>query len=153
MLWNVGKFGDLHPFARLEPVHVGGVTVKMATLHNEEDLARKDVRPGDEVIVLRAGDVIPQVLSPAPTRSSAPAGRRCRAHPSAARPAKQRRSSRRARCSPDAQPRLPRPPLAAAEGVRAVMDIDSLGEKQVAALQERGLVRTAGDSTGWRPRR
>ena len=66
VLWNVGKFGDLHPFARLEPVHVGGVTVKMATLHNEEDLARKDVRPGDEVIVLRAGDVIPQVLSPAP---------------------------------------------------------------------------------------
>ena len=64
--WNVGKFGDLHPFAVLEPVHVGGVTVKLATLHNEEDLARKDVRVGDDVIVLRAGDVIPQVLSPAP---------------------------------------------------------------------------------------
>ena len=48
--WNVGKFGDLHPFAELEPVHVGGVTVKRATLHNEEDLARKDVRVGDEVI-------------------------------------------------------------------------------------------------------
>ena len=64
--WNVGKFGDLHPFAALEPVHVGGVTVKLATLHNEEDLARKDVRLGDEVIVLRAGDVIPQVVSPAP---------------------------------------------------------------------------------------
>src|SRR4029453_4149316 len=64
--WNVGKFGDLHPFAVLEPVHVGGVTVKLATAHNEEDLARKDVRVGDEVIVLRAGDVIPQVLSPAP---------------------------------------------------------------------------------------
>src|ERR671933_1595490 len=59
--WNVGKFGDLHPFAVLEPVHVGGVTVKLATLHNEEDIARKDVRPGDDVIVLRAGDVIPQV--------------------------------------------------------------------------------------------
>ena len=44
--WNVGKFGDLHPFAALEPVHVGGVTVKLATLHNEEDLARKDVRAG-----------------------------------------------------------------------------------------------------------
>ena len=64
--WNVGKFGDLHPFARLEPVHVGGVTVRKATLHNEEDLERKDIRVGDEVIVLRAGDVIPQVVSPAP---------------------------------------------------------------------------------------
>ena len=64
--WNVGKFGDLHPFAVLEPVHFGGVTVKLATLHNEEDIARKDLRVGDEVIVLRAGDVIPQVLSPAP---------------------------------------------------------------------------------------
>ena len=64
--WNVGKYGDLHPFAELEPVAVGGVTVKLATLHNEEDLARKDIRVGDEVIVLRAGDVIPQVLSPAP---------------------------------------------------------------------------------------
>ena len=66
IMWNVGKFGDLHPFAVLEPVHVGGVTVKLATLHNEEDLARKDLRVGDEVIVLRAGDVIPQVVSPAP---------------------------------------------------------------------------------------
>ncbi len=64
--WNVGKFGDLHPFAELEPVRVGGVTVRMATLHNEEDLARKDLREGDDVIVLRAGDVIPQVVSPAP---------------------------------------------------------------------------------------
>ena len=64
--WNPGKFGDLHPYAMLEPVTVGGVTIKLATLHNEEDLARKDIRPGEEVIVLRAGDVIPQVLSPAP---------------------------------------------------------------------------------------
>ena len=64
--WNPGKFGDLHPYAMLEPVHVAGVTIKQATLHNEEDLARKDIRPGEDVIVLRAGDVIPQVLSPAP---------------------------------------------------------------------------------------
>ena len=52
------------PFAQLEPVQVSGVTVKLATLHNEEDLRRKDVRDGDEVIVMRAGDVIPQVVSP-----------------------------------------------------------------------------------------
>jgi DNA ligase (NAD+) len=62
--WNVGRTGHMVPFAQLEPVQVSGVTVKLATLHNEEDLRRKDVREGDEVIVLRAGDVIPQVVSP-----------------------------------------------------------------------------------------
>ncbi|HEX2393478.1 MAG TPA: NAD-dependent DNA ligase LigA [Solirubrobacterales bacterium] len=64
VVWNVGRTGHLVPFAMLEPVHVGGVTVTTATLHNEEDLARKDVRERDEVVVMRAGDVIPQVVSP-----------------------------------------------------------------------------------------
>jgi DNA ligase (NAD+) len=64
VMWNVGRTGHMVPFANLEPVQVSGVTVKLATLHNEEDILRKDVRDGDEVIVMRAGDVIPQVVSP-----------------------------------------------------------------------------------------
>ncbi|MGO9760527.1 MAG: NAD-dependent DNA ligase LigA, partial [Solirubrobacteraceae bacterium] len=66
VMWNVGKFGDLRPYAVLSPVEVGGVTIKLATLHNEEDIVRKDIRAGEDVIVVRAGDVIPQVISPAP---------------------------------------------------------------------------------------
>ncbi|HEX2233350.1 MAG TPA: NAD-dependent DNA ligase LigA, partial [Thermoleophilaceae bacterium] len=69
--WNVGRTGNLIPFAQLEPVQVSGVTVKLATLHNEEDLRRKDVREGDEVIVMRAGEVIPQVVSPSPKAQKA----------------------------------------------------------------------------------
>ena len=61
---NVGRTGSLNPFARLEPVDIGGAMVKLATLHNFEDIARKDLRAGDMVIVKRAGEVIPQVVGP-----------------------------------------------------------------------------------------
>ena len=61
---NVGRTGSLNPFAELEPVIVGGATVKLASLHNEDDILRRDIRIGDTVIVQRAGEVIPQVLGP-----------------------------------------------------------------------------------------
>jgi DNA ligase (NAD+) len=61
---NVGRTGALNPYAVLEPVEVGGVIVKLATLHNEEDIHRKDLREGEKVLVKRAGEVIPQVVGP-----------------------------------------------------------------------------------------
>ncbi len=146
--WNVGKFGDLHPFAILEPVGVGGVTVKLATLHNEEDLARKDVRPGDDVIVLRAGDVIPQVLSPAPhtverTDRSAPPRppARCPACDTATVKAE---GAVFTRCPNRACPARQWQLLTHFVS-RGAMDIDGIGEKQVAALQAAGLLHSAAD--------
>jgi DNA ligase (NAD+) len=148
VMWNVGKFGDMRPYGVLSPVTVGGVRIGMATLHNEEDLARKDIRAGEDVIILRAGDVIPQVVSPAP------------------HVVEQKRRPRRpkppARCpfcdTPTIKPegavftKCPNPlcPGRAWQLLkhfvsRGAMDIDGLGEKQVAMLQERGLVKTAGD--------
>ncbi|HEU0317744.1 MAG TPA: NAD-dependent DNA ligase LigA [Solirubrobacteraceae bacterium] len=146
--WNVGKYGDLHPFAELEPVTVGGVTVKLATLHNEEDLARKDVRPGDEVIVLRAGDVIPQVVSPAPGAVGRP-DRAAPPGPPAACPSCGTATVK----PPDGVfTKCPNPVCPGRQWQllkhfvsRGAMDIDGLGEKQVAALQARGLLTTAPD--------
>jgi len=146
--WNPGKFGDLHPFAMLEPVRVGGVTVKLATLHNEEDLARKDLRVGDEVIVMRAGDVIPQVVSPAPhvverkDRGTVPA-------PPARCPVCDTETVKPdgavfTKC-PNRDCAGRRRQLLKHFASRGAMDVDGLGEKQVAMLIERGLVRSAGD--------
>jgi DNA ligase (NAD+) len=146
--WNVGKFGDLHPFAALEPVPVGGVIVKLATLHNEEDLARKDLRPGDDVIVLRAGDVIPQVVSPAPHaverpgRARAPRPpKRC---PVCATPTVKPEGSVFTKCPNLVCPGRQWQLLKHFAG-QGAMDIDGLGEKQVALLQQAGLVTTAAD--------
>ena len=73
---NVGRTGVLTPFAVLEPVFVGGVTVERATLHNEDDIRRKDIRAGDDVILQRAGDVIPQVVGPVTSGEADDEGRR-----------------------------------------------------------------------------
>ena len=147
--WNVGKFGDLHPFAVLEPVHVGGVTVKLATLHNEEDVARKDIRVGDEVIVLRAGDVIPQVVSPAPhaveREGRSPAPRPPARCPSCGTPTVKPEGAVFTKC-PN---RLGCPgrqfQLLKHFASRGAMDIEGLGEERVLQLQRAELVRHAGD--------
>ncbi|HWE13018.1 MAG TPA: NAD-dependent DNA ligase LigA [Solirubrobacteraceae bacterium] len=144
--WNPGKFGDLHPYAMLEPVHVAGVTIKLATLHNEEDLGRKDIREGEDVIVLRAGDVIPQVLSPAPhvaeheNRPPSP-------HPPERCPVCDTTTVK-----PEGSV-FTRCPNRDCPGRRwqllkhyvGAMDIDGLGEKQVSLFMDLGWVRTAAD--------
>jgi DNA ligase (NAD+) len=147
--WNVGKFGDLHPFAVLEPVHVGGVTVKLATLHNEEDIARKDLRPGDEVIVLRAGDVIPQVLSPAPHAverpdRAAPPGppERC---PSCDTPIVKPEGAVFSKCPNRTGCPGQQLQLLKHFSSRGAMDIEGLGEERVLQLYKAGLVRHAPD--------
>ncbi|HLL91524.1 MAG TPA: NAD-dependent DNA ligase LigA, partial [Solirubrobacteraceae bacterium] len=148
VMWNVGKFGDLRPYAVLEPVSVGGVTIGMATLHNEEDIARKDIRAGEDVIVVRAGDVIPQVVSPAPhvveAKRRLPLPRPPKRCPFCDTPTVKPQDSIFTQCpNRDCPARAWQ--LLKHFVSRGAMDIDGLGEKQVALLQEKGLVRTAGD--------
>jgi DNA ligase (NAD+) len=144
--WNPGKFGDLHPYAMLEPVHVGGVTIKLATLHNEEDLARKDIRVGEEVIVLRAGDVIPQVLSPAPhvaERNDRPPAPGPPDHcPICNTKTVKPEDSVFTRC-PNRD--CPGRRWQLLKHFVGAMDIDGIGEKQVSLFMDLGWVRTAAD--------
>ena len=148
VMWNVGKFGDLRPYAMLKPVEVGGVTIKLATLHNEEDIVRKDLRAGEDVIVVRAGDVIPQVVSPAPHVVEG------KNRPPRPTPPKHCPYCKTATFKPEGSvfTKCPNPDCPARAWQllkhfvsRGAMDIDGLGEKQVALLQERGLVRSAAD--------
>ena len=130
----------------LEPVRVGGVTVKMATLHNEEDLARKDIREGEDVIVLRAGDVIPQVLSPAPhvaeRKDRPPPPRPPDKCPICHTPTVKPENSVFTRC-PNRD--CPGRRWQLLKHFAGAMDIDGLGEKQVSLFMELGWVRTAAD--------
>jgi DNA ligase (NAD+) len=138
---NVGRTGVLNPYAVMEPVNVGGVTVSLATLHNEDDIRRKDIREGDRVIVQRAGDVIPQVVGPAPEQPhergpvwSMPA--RC---PVCDTPVVRAEGEVRHYCPNRACPSR------GYEGLkhfvsRGAMDIDGVGEKLVLKLMQEGLV-------------
>ncbi len=146
---SIGRTGRATPFAVLEPVFVGGANVGMATLHNEDDVARKDVRPGDTVIVRRAGDVIPEVVGPVLAK----------------RPAKTKRWTFPKKCPECGQP------LVRVEGEanhhcvnvdcpaqrvqrlvhwasRGAMDIEGLGEERVRQFVDAGLLEDAADVYG-----
>jgi DNA ligase (NAD+) len=147
VVWNVGRTGHLVPFAMLEPVHVGGVTVTTATLHNEEDLARKDVREGDEVVVMRAGDVIPQVVSPKlpRKRKGARKPRPPRKCPACGTPTVKPEDSVFTIC-----PNRSGCPGQSFQHVKhfvskGAMDIDGLGEKQALRFLQDGLIADVGD--------
>ena len=147
---QVGRTGALTPVAELEPVTVGGVVVRRATLHNEEEVARKDVRVGDTVVIQRAGDVIPQILHV--ELAKRPDGTRPFAFPDrcpecgglAVRDANPKTGK------VDAVRRCAAGLICPAQAVerlrhfvgRSGFDIEGLGDKQIRFLWDRGLVRT-----------
>jgi DNA ligase (NAD+) len=144
---QVGRTGALTPVARLKPVFVGGVTVTNATLHNEDEIRRKDVRVGDTVVVRRAGDVIPEIVRVLTER----------------RPARTRQFTMPSRCPEcgSAVVRLPDEAIARCSGglvcpaqrkqallhfaSRRAMDIEGLGDKLVEQLVDADIVRTPAD--------
>ena len=139
--WNVGRTGHMVPFAQLEPVQVSGVTVKLATLHNEEDLRRKDVRDGDEVRQSAGRD--PEWFS---HLQAAEAQRRS---PVTEPPVKSRprhaRSSRRAACGHLPHRAGCRPVFQAVKHFVGAMDIDGLGEENARRFLDEGLIKDTGD--------
>ena len=143
---NVGRTGALNPFAILEPVVVGGVTVQMATLHNEDVIHLKDVRVGDTVVIQRAGDVIPQVVGPvlAKRPPGAPVFRMPADCPACGEPVVRNEGDAQHRCVNASCPSR------GLESIRhwvarGALDVDGLGDKLVSRFWELGLVRRASD--------
>jgi DNA ligase (NAD+) len=143
---SIGRTGKATPFAMLEPVFVGGSTVSLATLHNEDQVRAKDVRPGDTVTVRKAGDVIPEVVGP--VLSLRPKGRRRWKFPARC-PACGEALTRlegesdtfctNAECPAQLAGRIGH------FASRGAMDIEGMGEKTVLTLTGRGMVRDVGD--------
>ncbi len=138
---QVGRTGSLTPVARLQPVNVGGVVVTNATLHNEDEIARKDIRIGDTVIVQRAGDVIPQILGHVPEKrpeGARPYAFRRSAPPAAATPCARstRRRAKRTWCAAAPGPRVPAQAVERLKhfASRNAFDIEGLGDKQIEAF-------------------
>jgi DNA ligase (NAD+) len=143
---QVGRTGRLTPVARLEPVFVGGVTVSSATLHNEDELAKKDVRPGDTVIVRRAGDVIPEVVrslgrSEGERRERFRFPRSC---PVCNGPVAREEDTSAHRCMNPSCPAKIRESLFH-WGCRDALDIEGLGRKLSEQLVDKGLVKDVSD--------
>jgi DNA ligase (NAD+) len=143
---NVGRTGALNPYAVLEPVEVGGVIVKLATLHNEDDIRRKDIRAGEKVIVKRAGEVIPQVVGPVLEEGQARAEPFAMPGvcPSCATPVERPEGEAMLYCPNSACPARIYWGLAHFVS-RGAMDIRGLGERTIATLLERGMVQDVGD--------
>ena len=143
---SIGRTGAATPFAVLEPVYVGGVTVGMATLHNEHEIARKDLKIGDLVIVQRAGDVIPEVVGPVVEERTGDerAFVMPEACPSCGAPLERREGEAVRRCESATCP-------AQAWGrivhfaSRGAMDVEHLGEVTAKAMLELGLLADVGD--------
>jgi len=143
---NVGRTGSLNPYAILEPVQVGGVTIKHAALHNEEDIHRKDIRIGDWVVIQRAGEVIPEIVEPIVSRRT---GKEKIFHmpetcPVCGAEVIKPEGEAMHRCTNAACP------AQALERIkhfvsRGAMDIEGIGEKMSQALFEAGLIKDAGD--------
>ena len=145
--FQVGRTGAITPVARLEPVFVGGVTVSNATLHNMDEIRRKDVRVGDRVVVRRAGDVIPEVVRVVPGSRTKPLAEiqmltNCPVCHSAV---EQIEGEAVARCTGGLYCRAQRAQAIKHFASRKAMDIDGLGDKLVEQLVEQGLVNTAAD--------
>lgn len=143
---SIGRTGKATPFAVLEPVFVGGSTVSMATLHNQDQVAAKDVRPGDTVIVRKAGDVIPEVLGP--VVSLRPEGLAAWVFPADCPVC----ATALVRPEGESDHRCPNPDCPAQAfarivhfGSRGAMDIEGLGEKTVQLLLDQGLVSDVAD--------
>jgi DNA ligase (NAD+) len=138
---RVGRTGALNPWAMLEPVEVGGVTVSRATLHNEEDINRKDIREGDDVIVQRAGDVIPQVVGPAGKHRAGTKPFRMPTHcPLCNTEIVKPEGEAMHRCPNRACPSRGLETLI--NWVMAAADIDGVGEQTVRRLWQEDMVRT-----------
>jgi DNA ligase (NAD+) len=156
---SVGRTGTLNPYAVLEPVKVGGVTIKSAALHNEDDIRRKDIREGDTVIIQRAGEVIPEIIGPTPSSKERPG----RAKEFSLLDKLPKDEKGQPLCPECRQPSIVRPegevmyycanaacPAQAQQRIehftsRGAMDIRGIGESMSAVLYREGLVKNAAD--------